>query len=310
MDDNGAGISNRRCRVTNKSGCLFEAIELNATLEGDRIMRIDAHQHFWKLSRGDYSWLTPDKTALYRDYLPANLKPLLDETSIDGTIIVQAADTTEETRYLLSLAESHSWILGVVGWVDMESPQSIGLLEELSLHPKFLGIRPMIQNIADDKWMLKPSLAPVFEQLQTLDLRFDALILPRHVKYLHELLKRYPKLKCVINHGAKPDIHGEDYDGWANDIAHLAGDTNCFCKLSGLATKAALINGGDALYPCMNHLLYIFGANRLMFGSDWPVVNNTCDYKAWHDQVLSFSKQFSTEDQLAIFGNTATKFYL
>ncbi len=273
-------------------------------------MRIDAHQHFWNLSRGDYSWITPDKTVLYRDYLPADLKPSIDETSIDETIIVQATDTTEETRYLLSLAESHPWILGVVGWVDMESPQSINLLDEFSRHPKFLGIRPMIQNIEDDKWMLQSSLGPVFEHLQNLDLRFDALILPRHVKNLHELLKRYPELKCVINHGAKPDIHGKGYSVWVHDMARLAGDTDCFCKLSGLATKAALINGADALQPCMSHLLDIFGANRLMFGSDWPVVNIASDYKTWHDHVVKFTQRLSPEDQRAIFGNTAAKFYL
>ncbi len=273
-------------------------------------MRIDAHQHFWKLSRGDYAWITPDKTVLFRDYLPTDLKPSIDEASIDGTIIVQATDTAEETRYLLSLAESHPWILGVVGWVDMESAQSIDILDEFSCHPKFLGIRPMIQNIEDDKWMLQPSLRPVFEHLQKLGLRFDALILPRHVKNLHALLKRYPELKCVINHGAKPNIHGKGYSVWAQDMASLAGDTCCFCKLSGLATKAALINGADALHPCMNHLLDIFGANRLMFGSDWPVVNIASDYKNWHEHVVKFTQQLSPEDQRAIFGNTAAKFYL
>lgn len=273
-------------------------------------MRIDAHQHFWKLSRGDYSWITPDKTVLYRDYLPADLKSQLDEASIDGTIIVQATDTTEETRYLLSLAESHSWILGVVGWVDMESPQSIYILDEFSQHPKFLGLRPMMQNIEDDEWMLRSSLGPVFEHLQKLDLRFDALILPRHVNSLHELLKRYPELKCVINHGAKPDVHGEGYSIWARDMARLAGETGCYCKLSGLATKAALIKGPEALHTCMSHLLDIFGTDRLMFGSDWPVVNIASDYKTWHRQVLNFSKQLCIEDQLAIFGNTAAEFYL
>ena len=279
-------------------------------MEGINIMRIDAHQHFWELSRGDYSWLTPDKTALYRDFFPTDLKPLLEETSIDGSIIVQAADTVEETRYLLTLAEAHQWILGVVGWVDMESPQSINILDEFSEHPKFLGIRPMIQNIEDDQWMLKPTLEPVFEKLQKLGLRFDALILPHHVNILHQLLKRYPDLKCVINHGAKPDIQGEGYSVWKNDMAQLAGDTDCYCKLSGLATTASLINGADALYPSMNHLLDTFGAKRLMFGSDWPVVNVASHYKTWYEQVVEFSKQLCPKDEQAVFGDTAKTFYL
>ena len=174
-------------------------------------MRIDSHQHFWDLSRGDYDWLTPDLFEIYRDFSPVDLEPLLASNKFDGTVVVQATDTEAETEYLLSLADRHDWIWGVVGWVDMENPAAPARIAEFAEHPKFVGIRPMIQGLEDDAWMLRPALAPAISALIEQNLCFDALVLPRHLGHLKMFLSRYPDLKVVIDHGAKPNIKADQF---------------------------------------------------------------------------------------------------
>lgn len=273
-------------------------------------MKVDAHQHFWKLSRGDYEWITPDLPALNRDYYPEDLVPLLKDTKIDGTILVQAADTLSETEYLLSLADEYDWILGVVGWVDMESSDASGTIQRLAEHPKFCGIRPMIQDIQDDDWMLRPALEPAFTTLINLDLTFDALVLPRHLKHLHTLLQRYPQLPCVIDHAAKPEIRDGNFDEWALDMTILAKNTGVLCKLSGLATEAGPNWTVETLRPYVEHLLTEFEPSRLMFGSDWPVLNLASDYSSWADLADQLTFHLPKSDQALIFGGTAQHFYL
>ena len=163
-------------------------------------MRVDSHQHFWRLARGDYGWMTPDLGAIYRDFEPADLKPLLEAGGINATVVVQAADTVAETEFLLSLADEHDLIAGVVGWIDMEAGDAVATLERLRQNPKFKGIRPMIQEIADDDWVLRPALDPVFDALAEMELCFDALVLPRHLPRLLKRLQKHPALACVIDH--------------------------------------------------------------------------------------------------------------
>ena len=273
-------------------------------------MKVDAHQHFWKLSRGDYEWITPDLPALNRDYYPEDLVPLLKDTKIDGTILVQASDTFSETEYLLSLADEHDWILGVVGWVDMESSDASDTIHKLAEQPKFCGIRPMIQDIEDDDWMLRATLEPAFATLINLDLTFDALVLPRHLKHLYTLLQRYPQLSCVIDHAAKPEILDGNFDEWASDMTALAKNTGVLCKLSGLATEAGPIWTVETLKPYVEHLLSEFGPSRLMFGSDWPVLNLASDYSSWADIAVQLTAHLPKRDQTLIFGGTAQNFYL
>jgi L-fuconolactonase len=247
--------------------------------------RIDSHQHFWRRDRGDYGWLTPQLGAIYRDYLPADLAPQLATAGIGSTILVQAAPTTEETRFMLSLANENAFIAGVVGWVDFESPTAPDTIAELARDARLVGLRPMIQDLPDDDWMLLPELAPAFETMIDHGLVFDALVKPRHLPALRSLVDRYPELAIVLDHGAKPPISSEnlaasDLADWKRGIAALARETPIVCKLSGLVTEAGSADAA-VLAECAGHLLDQFGPRRLMWGSDWPVCELVCSYAEW-----------------------------
>jgi L-fuconolactonase len=273
-------------------------------------LRVDSHQHFWSLQRGDYDWLTPELEALYRDFLPPDLEPILKAGGVQRTIAVQAAATVAETEYLLRLAEEHTFIAGVVGWVDMDEPETaLNDLNRLQNNPHFLGVRPMIQNIADPDWMLRDSLTPIFEKLIELNLRFDALVLPPHLENLRTLLGRHPQLQCVIDHAAKPAIADASWQPWADNMAALAQETNCYCKFSGLLTEAGDRTDDDTLQPYAAHLLECFGPQRLMWGSDWPVLTLAGDYAAWLQQSERLLKHLPEVERAAVFGDTATTFY-
>ena len=272
--------------------------------------RIDSHQHFWTLERGDYGWLTPQLTALYRDFLPPDLVPMLATAGIHRTVLVQAAPTLAETHFLLELAERHDFIAGVVGWVDMEGAQaSIDVLESLQGNPLFLGVRPMIQDIADPDWMLRRTLAPVLEAVANLGLTFDALVKPVHLPNLHQLLQRHPSLRTVIDHGAKPDIASGQWVPWAGWIDRIAEETSAYCKLSGLITEAGEGHSYPELEPYMDRLLASFGAERLMWGSDWPVLNLRTDYKGWVATSRRWLTSLAAEHREAIEGGNAVRFY-
>lgn len=273
------------------------------------IMRIDSHQHFWKRELGYYVWLTEDMGAIYRDFSPDDLRGQLKKSGIDKTILVQAAPDMAETEYMLSLAQSTDFVAGVVGWIDMQSIEAPYNLAKLSKSHYFKGIRPMIQDINDDNWMLKDELAPAFLSLVELDLRFDALVKPRHLKALLTLAKRYPKLKIVIDHAAKPDIAAQKFEQWAVDIKALAQLNNVYCKLSGLVTEAGRNPDFDSLIPYMQHLLNSFKASRLMWGSDWPVLNLATDYSQWVSLTEAFLSTISPEQQTQIWSQSAIEFY-
>lgn len=272
-------------------------------------MKVDCHQHFWQLERGDYDWLTPDLEILYRNFLQKDLTPHLVNTGVDRTVVVQAAPTEAETEYLLNLAEQNESIAGVVGWVDMESASAPNRLAELSNNPWFKGIRPMIQDIADDNWMLSAQLEPAFVAIQSLNLSFDALVFPRHLNNLFTLLRRYPNLRCVIDHGAKPNIANGDWDIWAEGMSKLAKETNAYCKLSGLLTEAGDNADHDHLKPYMKHLLECFGSDRLMWGSDWPVLELAGDYVNWHHMAREFITQTEPDAVPKVMGLNAINFY-
>ncbi|MGL6159005.1 amidohydrolase family protein [Microbulbifer sp.] len=273
------------------------------------MLRIDAHQHFWQLSRGDYDWLGPELEVLYRDYLPAQLQPLLAAAGVSKTVLVQAAESVEETEFMLRLADDTDFIAGVVGWVDMESEDAVSTLDRLARHSAFKGIRPMIQDIADTRWMLKPELEPVFTALIERGLTFDALVTPRHLEPLLVLLRRYPDLKVVIDHGAKPEIATGRTTEWAGDIARIASETSACCKLSGLMTEAGDNPGFEILMPCMEHLLACFGAHRLMWGSDWPVLELAGNYPQWRAFAERFVAPLTEVQQQAIWAGNAERFY-
>lgn len=274
------------------------------------IARFDSHQHFWRLSRGDYSWMSPQLKRIYRDFMPDHLRPILASFNVKKTILVQAAATVAETEFMLELADKHEWIAGVVGWVDMESADAVKTLERLGEHPKFKGIRPMIQDIPDPDWMLKPELTPVFAWLEQKRLTFDALVKPAHLKNLGRLLQRHKKLKVVIDHGGKPDIRHGQFDEWAGDMAYLASGTGALCKLSGLLTEAAPGAGYAEVSPYIDHLLACFKPARLMWGSDWPVLNLAADYNSWVTICEQALAKLPAADCAGIWHDNAAAFYL
>jgi len=273
------------------------------------MMPIDSHQHFWQLSRGDYTWLTPELELLYKDFLPDDLTPLLDKAQVNKTVLVQAAESTAETEFMLKIATETEFVAGVVGWVDMASEQALSQLEIFSKSHYFKGIRPMIKDIEDVQWMLKDELAPVFEYLIANNLTFDALVMPGHLDALYTLLKRYPDLRVVIDHGAKPGIANNTSPQWFDKIALIAQETSAFCKLSGLVTEARINPSFEQLAPYMEHLLLCFGAERLMWGSDWPVVNLSSGYIPWMKQVETFVEPLTVIEQQSIWRKTAQSFY-
>ena len=284
-------------------------LSLDARKIGKEVGRIDAHQHFWSLSRGDYGWLTPELEPLYRDFLPHDLAPILTEHQIEGTILVQAAPTVAETEYMLSLAEQNTFIKGVVGWVDFDDPNAAGDLVHLAQNPAFFGVRPMIQDIADDDWMLQDHLTPVFEAIIAQNLTFDALTLPKHLPNLRTLLARYPDMRVVIDHASKPLIRDQIITGWAEDMAGLARETSAFCKMSGLVTEAKSDWTVQDLAPYVDHLLNTFGAERLIWGSDWPVCTLNSSYARWVEATDSLLQELSTVEKEAILGKNALRAY-
>jgi L-fuconolactonase len=271
------------------------------------MMRVDAHHHVWRIGRGDYGWLKPG-SPLHRDYRLADLRPLLGD--IQATVLVQAAPTEAETAYLLNVARnSEGLVRAVVGWDDLAGRHAPERIATLAADPLLKGLRPMLQDIADTGWALRPGLRPGFAAMVQCGLRFDALVQPRHLPVLLEFCGMYPDLPVVVDHGAKPAIAGGGYQPWADGIARLARETPAFCKLSGLVTEAAPDWQADDLRRYSDHLLACFGPQRVMWGSDWPVVNLAGGYARWHDTALSLLQGLAAAEQDAVLGGTAARFY-
>lgn len=272
-------------------------------------LRIDAHQHLWKVSRGDYGWLTAALPTIHRDFLADDLRPLLRAGDIDQTILVQAAESIAETQFLLDIAEREDFVGGVVGWVDFERLDAVEQMARLAQHPKLVGLRPMLQDMADERWILRPQFEPVLQAMQHHELRFDALIRPRHLPAFVEFAQRYPQLPLVIDHAAKPDIANNRLNDWAVAIRALARVPHVRCKLSGLATEADRGWDAAALKPYVEVLLEAFGPHRLMWGSDWPVLLLAGGYLQWLEIAQDLTAGLSDNERTCIFGSTAARFY-
>nr|WP_298685128.1 amidohydrolase family protein [uncultured Dongia sp.] len=271
-------------------------------------MRIDAHQHFWAIARGDYGWMesSPHLGVIRRDFYPADFEDYRQKYQIDRTVLVQAAPSIEETEYMLGLADATPWIAKVVGWVDFENPDHRRHLERWAGHAKFSGVRPMIQDIADADWMLRPDVQWAYDAVCALDLTFDALGVPRHLGNFQRLFDRYPKMRIVIDHCLKPEIRNDGFDAWAGAMAKIAAKTPVYCKLSGLATEAKPGWDVATLKPYADHVINSFGATRVMWGSDWPVVNLAGGYDLWRSAADAI---VGAADRDRIFGGTAQEFY-
>jgi L-fuconolactonase len=273
-------------------------------------MRIDAHQHVWRLARGDYGWLGPALAPIYRDFSIGDLAPHLAGAGIGGTILVQAAPTEAETEFLLEVArESGGLVKGVVGWIDFEAPDAARRLERLARNRFLRGVRPMMQDIPDTDWMLNAALEPAFRAIMDLGLCFDALVQPRHLINIRRLLDRHADLRLVIDHGAKPPIAAGEREPWATNMRAIARETAACCKLSGLVTEAGPAWTVAGLQPYADHLVGCFGAERLIWGSDWPVVELAGGYERWWTATQPLLRSLDDAGRERVLGGNAMRFY-
>ena len=273
-------------------------------------MRIDAHQHFWHYSPQEYGWIGPDMAVLKQDRLPEDLAPLLAASGIDGTVAVQARQSLAETQWLLDLADQHSWIKGVVGWVDLRCPDLPAQLERFSAHPRFRGVRHVVQDEPDDRFMLGDDFQRGIGQLAEFGLTYDLLIFPRHLPAACELVGHFPDQPFVLDHIAKPLIRDRVLEPWATGLRRLAAFPNVWCKVSGLVTEADWHSWQLAdFHPYLDVVLEAFGPERIMFGSDWPVCTLAGSYGQVSGIVAGYIGQLSTSEQAAVLGRTAQHFY-
>jgi L-fuconolactonase len=271
--------------------------------------RIDAHQHFWSVARTDYGWLTPELPTLYRDFQPADLQPMLAAHHATGTVLVQAAPSVAETRYMLGLASHHAFIRGVVGWVDLTAADAPAVIDELAEHPAFKGVRPMLQDLPGDAWIADARIGPAIDHLIRRGLSFDALVKPRHLPHLLRFAQRHPQLSIVIDHAAKPDIAAGDFDTWRRDLAALAKLPGMHVKLSGLVTEAGPGWTVETLRPAVHTVLDLFGTRAVLWGSDWPVLNLASDYATWVHTSDELLAGLSATERQAVFSDNAQAFY-
>jgi L-fuconolactonase len=271
---------------------------------------VDAHHHVWSLARGDYGWLTPALEPIYRDFSLADFEPLCEGAGITTTVLVQAAPTLAETQFLLKVAKDSGRVVkGVVGWVDLTAADAMRTLTRLARNPLLKAIRPMLQDLPDPAWILREDVGRVLAALPRLGLRFDALVKPEQLAALLPMLDRHPDLAVVIDHAAKPDIANRRWDPWARSMRAAAAHPRVRCKLSGLPTEAGPNWTIDTLRPYFDFLLECFGAQRLMWGSDWPVVNLGGSYPRWFAATVALMAGLTPQERAAIMGGTARKFY-
>ena len=254
---------------------------------------IDAHFHCWQLDRGDYGWLTPDLAPIYRDVAVHEWAQHAQAHGITGGVLVQAAPTEAETHFLLAQADANPQVLGVVGWVDMLAPDAPARITQLARHPKLKGLRPMLQDIADPDWMLQPALTPALQAMAHHGLVFDALVKPIHLMRVLALTQRHPQLRVVIDHGAKPslDVPLTEWGDGLRAVALATPAQQVACKLSGLWTELPPGSDSAALTPWGEMLLSVWGPHRLIWGSDWPVLNLAADYARWRSWSVDFLRQ-------------------
>ena len=273
-------------------------------------MRIDAHHHLWTLARGDYGWLTPALAPIHRDFSLSDLAPHLAQSRIEGTILVQAAPTEAESMFMLGIAEAAEVVRGVVGWIDFDADDAAARIEVLAAERLLVGLRPMVQDMADDDWLLRPSLAPLLTSMTRHGLVFDALVLPRHLPRLLEVIDRHSDLQFVLDHCAKPHLASGDIAQWKRHIAEIARRPNIVCKLSGLATEARADWQIADLRPAVDHVRECFGTQRLLWGSDWPVVNLAGGYDGWLAATEILLAELSPAEKADVFGGNAGRIYL
>ncbi|GAB2489835.1 amidohydrolase family protein [Algoriphagus taiwanensis] len=272
-------------------------------------MKVDSHQHFWEYDPKRQDWITDDMKRIRRNFLPGDLFPLLQDAKIDGCIAVQAEESLRETDFLLDLADQHEWILGVVGWADLGRDDLEKVLENYTENPHLVGFREVLQS-KDPRYMLREEFIRGIHKLGEKGYTYDLLTFPRHLQSALELIKKCPNQRFVIDHLSKPDIKSGEWKDWKKLISPLAERELVFCKLSGMVTEADWKKWKpEDLFPYLEISLELFGPDRLMFGSDWPVCLVTGEYEQVFRVIEDFTSQLSSSEQDRIWGETALEFY-
>jgi len=273
-------------------------------------MMIDAHHHLWRYQASEYGWIDGSMSVLKGDYLPEDLEPELKGAGVSGTVVVQARQSLEETRWLLKLAEEHSFIRGVVGWLDLRSPDLDMQLKEFASHSKLVGVRHVIHDEPDDEFMLYPGFRKGIARLEAHGLCYDLLLFPRHLEGARVLVESLPAQRFVLDHLGKPEIKKGLLEPWSGDLKALAAFPNVWCKLSGMVTEADWRSWTYAdLLPYMEMVLELFGPDRILVGSDWPVCRLAGEYSKVMQIVPEFIASLSLADQEKILFQNAIECY-
>ena len=273
-------------------------------------MRIDAHQHFWNYHPVRDAWINEDMKAIRRDFSPADLQPVLTQNNIDGTVAVQADQSETETDFLLDYAAQNSFVKGVVGWVNLLSPQVEQRLSYYAQWPLVKGFRHVVQAEPQVDFLLRDDFKNGISLLHKYGFTYDILIYPQHLRYAIELVKQFPEQPFVIDHLAKPLIKQGELQEWKKNIETIAQYPNVYCKLSGLVTEADWQQWNYAqLYPYIDAVVQAFGTRRVLYGSDWPVCLVAASYTQQLAVYQTYFEQFSDAEKEAVFGDNATRFY-
>jgi len=273
---------------------------------------IDAHHHFWRYNEQEYGWIAPEQAELRADFLPEQLKSECEAVGVGGVVSVQARTTLEETNALLEFAAKHDFIAGVVGWVDLRSPDVSSTLDRYSEHPRFVGVREICQGAADEDYFDHSAFNRGVEELTRRDLTYDILIFADQLRSATRFVDRHPTQSFVVDHCAKPPIRrGQFAKTWAKDLAELALRENVFCKFSGLTTEVRDGAAWDAelLRPYFEAVVAAFGPRRVMFGSDWPVSIQSTSYERWIVASKTLLASLTAAEQSAVLVDTALRFY-
>ena len=276
----------------------------------NKYMKIDSHQHFWKYEPVKHSWIDDEMAVIRKDFMPVDLKQVYLENDIDGCVAIQADQTTAETDFLIELASENSFIKGIVGWVDFRGNDIDEVLEHYNKFKVVKGFRHIVQGEADHNFLLRPDFLTGISKLAPYNYTYDILVFPHQLGAVLEFVKKFPNQKFVIDHIAKPYIKDGFYNGWAVLMNEIGKQKNVYCKLSGMITEADYKKWNvEQITPYMTLVLKAFGADRIMFGSDWPVCLVAGNYKTVKKLVTDFISELNSEEQAKIMGLNAMKFY-
>lgn len=272
-------------------------------------LRIDSHQHFWRYSAADHPWITEQMSVIQRDFLPRDLKPHLDAIGFDGSVLVQVLQDVDETRWMLQLADEHPSIVGVVGWVDLCSANAAAQLDEISQHPRLVGVRHIVQG-EPDGFMLREDFLRGVALIERFGLTYDVLIFEHQLAEAVQFVSHFPRQRFVLDHIAKPRIKTGDIKDWRWHMRAMSRMPNVVCKLSGMVTEADWQTWTRAgIQPYLDTAIECFGAERLMIGSDWPVCTLAASYEDTMGIVLDTVASWSPAERDAVLGGTAAKAY-